>query len=320
MSPAPPWCQACLTLCLALVGCGGDGHKQEAEGQPPQPAPRHSAIGGDAVVAVDSATISRIGLRTTVLARTSRAQEVELAAVVIEDPGATTTVRVGVGGRLTEAASHSWPRVGERLEAGTEIAQVGDARAVLVPRGGSVTRLLAQPGELVQSGQGLMELTDYRAPLVRVAWTTGIARPPASLAFRPLTGRTRLVARFEGPALEADPLTGGSAYLYRLPSGGSTLRPGAALVGLLPDPTASLPGVEVPNAAVVQWEALAWVYLERAPGKFARVRISTEHAVPGGWRVDQGLAPGDRVVVTGAGQLLSEEFRARIVVGEEVGE
>jgi hypothetical protein len=71
---------------------------------------------------------------------------------------------------------------------------------------------------------------------------------------------------------------------------------------------------------VVQWEALAWAYVERAPGRFARVRVPTEHPLPGGWRVEQGLAPGDQVVVVGAGQLLSEEFRARIVVGEEVGE
>jgi hypothetical protein len=36
--------------------------------------------------------------------------------------------------------------------------------------------------------------------------------------------------------------------------------------------------------------------------------------------VTSSLAVGDRVVTRGAGQLLSEEFRARIVVGEEVGE
>jgi len=36
--------------------------------------------------------------------------------------------------------------------------------------------------------------------------------------------------------------------------------------------------------------------------------------------VTTGLTAGDRVVVTGAELLLSEEFRAKIVVGEEVGE
>jgi hypothetical protein len=272
------------------------------------------------VVSLDSATTSRIGLHTTVLARATRAQELELAAVVVEDPGATTTVRAGVGGRLTEAPDHRWPRIGEHLEVGTEIAQIGDARAVAVPRGGSVTRLLAQPGELVQGGQPLLELTDFGSPLVRVAWTIGSVAPPASLTLRPLAGGPRLVARLEGPSPEADPLTGGSAFLYRLEAGGVTLRPGAALLALISDPAGSGAAVQVPSAAVVQWQALAWVYVERAPGSFARVQISTEHPVLGGWRVERGLAPGDRVVVTGAEQLLSEEFRARIVVGEEVGE
>jgi hypothetical protein len=129
------------------------------------------------------------------------------------------------------------------------------------------------------------------------------------------------VARLEGPALEADPLTGGAAFLYRLQAGGAARRPRAALLALMSDPAGSrAAAIQVPSAAVVQWQALAWVYVERAPGSFARVQVSTAHPVLGGWRVERGLAPGDRVVVTGAGQLLSEEFRARIVVGEEVGE
>jgi hypothetical protein len=36
--------------------------------------------------------------------------------------------------------------------------------------------------------------------------------------------------------------------------------------------------------------------------------------------VTGNLAPGDTVVVTGAQELLSEEFRARVTVGDESGE
>jgi hypothetical protein len=45
--------------------------------------------------------------------------------------------------------------------------------------------------------------------------------------------------------------------------------------------------------------------------------IATDRPVPGGWLVQEGVRAGDRVVTRGAAQLLSEEFRARIVVGEE---
>ena len=33
-----------------------------------------------------------------------------------------------------------------------------------------------------------------------------------------------------------------------------------------------------------------------------------------------GIAPGDRIVTVGAEQLLSEEFRAQVQVGDEVAE
>jgi multidrug efflux pump subunit AcrA (membrane-fusion protein) len=78
--------------------------------------------------------------------------------------------------------------------------------------------------------------------------------------------------------------------------------------------------VLVPSGAVVQWDALAWAFVERAPGTYVRMRVPTDLAVSGGWLVRQGLSAGDRVVVAGASQLLSEEFRARISVGQEVGE
>jgi hypothetical protein len=76
----------------------------------------------------------------------------------------------------------------------------------------------------------------------------------------------------------------------------------------------------VPDAAVVQWEGLAWAYLRRSPGEYARVRVSTDQPAAGGWLTGPPLVPGDSVVVTGVQELLSEEFRARVTVGEESGE
>jgi hypothetical protein len=71
---------------------------------------------------------------------------------------------------------------------------------------------------------------------------------------------------------------------------------------------------------VVQWDGFAWVYLQRAPGRFERVRLATDRPTPGGWIAGAPLAAGDTVVVTGAEELLSEEFRARVTVGDEAGE
>jgi hypothetical protein len=50
------------------------------------------------------------------------------------------------------------------------------------------------------------------------------------------------------------------------------------------------------------------------------VRLATDRPTPGGWIAGAPLAAGDTVVVTGAEELLSEEFRARVTVGDEAGE
>lgn len=303
-------------ILLLAAGCGGR-EEADADDEAAGAPPALTAVGDRAAIALDSATRERLGIRLAPLAAGRGRPELALPAVVVADPGAGSVVRAGVGGRLALPEGRAWPRVGERLEAGDLVAQVGDARPLAAPAGGTVVRLLAQPGELVQAGQPLLELMDYSTSLGQVAWSNGAA--PATLPFQALAGGARVTGTLVGPAPEADPLTRGPAVLYRL-RGGAGLRPGAALQAFVPDPGVPGGGVTVPAEAVVQWEALAWVYLEAAPGSFTRVRVPTDHPVPGGWRVTTGLAPGDRVVVRGAGQLLSEEFRARIIVGEEVGE
>ncbi len=305
------------TVLLAALACRGGADRDAGEGDEVEPAAL-VPVGESAGIAIDSALRERLGIRLTVLTRATTRPELELPAVVVEDPGATTTVRAAVGGLLRPAGEAPWPRVGDVLASGQAVAEVGDARPLAVPRGGTVTRLLAQPGEQVQPGQPLLELVDYGQALVQVAWPDGAA-PPPSLAFGFGRGGTRFTGRLAGAAPGADPLTRLPAYHYRL-AGTAALRPGVLLSAILPDPAAPAGAVQVPDAAVVQWDALTWVYVERAPGRFVRVRVANAVPVSGGWLVTEGLAPGDRVVSTGAGQLLSEEFRARITVGEEVGE
>lgn len=73
----------------------------------------------------------------------------------------------------------------------------------------------------------------------------------------------------------------------------------------------------MPTDAVVWWQGRAWIYVQRDPTLFARRELATDSPVPGGWFIAQGISPDQRVVTKGAQQLLSEEFRAQIDVGEE---
>ena len=294
---------------------------QAARAAPVVAPSRVKDVGGEAMVVLDSADLVRLGLRTAVLKATASAPVRRLAGELVAEPDRITTVRAPIAGRLALPEGVRWPSFGERMAGGTVIAQVSDAKPLLLPRGGIVTQVGAQPGEMVQAGQLLLEVTDYDAPLVRVAWPADVPGPPVEVGVSPGAEGGRAVrARLLGAAPAADPVTRLPAYLFRAERGWRGARPGAAVVVAVPDRGAPVRGVLVPDRAVVQWEGLTWVFVERGAGRFGRVRVPVDRPVSGGFLASAGLLAGDTVVVEGAEQLLSEEFRARVTVGDEPGE
>jgi biotin carboxyl carrier protein len=294
----------------------------EAERDQPIVAPsRVQDQEGTAVVVFDSAEGRRVGLALAPLGPASRAPEDRLPAEVIAESGRTAQLRAPVAGRLTVPEGARWPVLGARVAAGVELARVSDARPLALPIGGVVTRVGAQPGALVEAGQSLLEVSDYSRPLVRVAWPERAGdTPPAHLSFAPNGESVRIGARLVGPAPEADPVTRRPAYLYRAGQPWPGATPGTPVIVLVPRAGRAAAGVLVPDSAVVQWEGLAWAYVRRAPGRYQRVRVPTDRPAPGGWITGAPLGAGDTVVVRGAQELLSEEFRARVTVGDEAGE
>lgn len=63
--------------------------------------------------------------------------------------------------------------------------------------------------------------------------------------------------------------------------------------------------VQAPESAVVWLDGKPWVYVEEASGRFVRRPFGA-----------QAIAPNERVVVTGAQMLLSQEFRSQIHMEE----
>lgn len=296
---------------------------------------RVSNAGGAVTVTLDSAELRRIGLSVAAVRPGGGVAEIRLPAEVVAETERAATLRAPVSGRFTVAEGGHWPGLGERVRAGVEIARVSDARPLAMPISGTVTRVSAQPGALVEAGQALLEVTDLSRPLVRVAWLLPAGgAPPPSLVLDAGNGATgsgpRVTARLVGPALEADPVTRRPAYLYRAGRTWPGAVPGAPIAALVQGPPPTAPGarrdsipdapVVIPDSAVVQWEGLAWAYRQHAPGRFERVRVATDRPVPGGWLTGPPLAAGDTVVLRGAEELLSEEFRARVTVGDESGE
>ena len=298
-----------------------DEASREEEREAPIVAPSRVRIEEDGpVVVLDSSEAARMGLRTAVLDSASSAPPIRLVAQVVEEPERVATLRAPLSGRLSVPSGGRWPALGDRIEAGAEVGQVSDARPLSVPLSGVVTRVGARPGEIVAAGQMLVEVVDRRRPAVRVVWDPAAGDPAAVVTLEPPGGRQRMTARLIGPAPAADPLTRRAAYLYRADRAWTGSTPGTPVAALVPSRAEAARGALVPDEAVVQWDGLAWAYRSRCEGSFERVAVPTDRPIAGGWIAPRGLSPGDTVVVTGAQELLSEEFRARVSVGDEAGE
>jgi len=293
----------------------------ESEREAPVVAPsRVTEQRGRVVVALDSTEARQVGLGLAALHPALRRRESRLPGEVVAEPERAAVLRAPVAGRLSIPTGARWPALGERVERGTVIAQVSDARPLALPLNGVVTRVGAQPGALVEAGQSLLEVADYSHPLVRVSWN-GTGPPPARLALALDERSPRWAARLVGPSPEADPVIRRAAYLYRAERAWAGATPGAAVVAFAASAgDSATTGVLIPDSAAVQWEGLVWAYRRHAPGSFERVRVETGTPAPGGWVVGAPFAAGDSVVVRGAEELLSEEFRARVTVGDESGE
>jgi hypothetical protein len=308
------------------------GHRlkgaEEAGRDRPVVAPsRVSQDSASVVVSLRPDERRRVGIElAAVRPASSSGSDARLTGEMVPETERAAVLRAPVAGRFTLPDGARWPALGERVAAHVPLAQVSDARALTLPIGGVVTRVGAQPGALVEAGQVLLEVADYSRPLVRVSWLDPAAgAPPARVTVGPgsTSSASRVPARLVGPAPEADPVTRRPAYLYRAERAWPGAAPGTPVVAYAEVPAtvgSGSSGAFVPDSAVVQWEGLAWAYRARGTDRFERVRVRTTRPGPGGWIVAGPLAVGDSIVVRGAEELLSEEFRARVTVGDEPGE
>ena len=193
-----------------------------------------------------------------------------------------------------------------------------------IDRAGDVVDVTAQPGEAVESGQSLIKVVALSHLVARVGTAAGVMVSAAPQKARLLVmGLDSQM--FAGAVLGSIPATNirGQTFLVALENPRSILRPGAAIEATLELPGEPMQGVIVPASAVIRLGGSAYVYLQSAEEVFTRVVIKTDAPAPEGWFVNVGLAPGDRVIDTGAGILLSEELRSQIEAeagGEGEGE
>jgi len=201
------------------------------------------------------------------------------------------------------------------LERATSATNPLDGQLVTAGQGGEVTEVLAQPGEWVEQGAPLVRLQRFDRLLARVNLAVGdrlpSAAPAALLVPAGYENMAPLPAVSAGVAAEADAHAQGLPLLFRLDRVYPGLRPGIAVTARFTLPGTTGEGVLVPRSALVQYEGRLWVYIQTKPDRFTRRPVSADVPTAGGLLAAHGFAPGDRIVVTGAQTLLSEEFKSQ---------
>ncbi|MEQ1766548.1 MAG: hypothetical protein ABL859_03895 [Methylotenera sp.] len=108
----------------------------------------------------------------------------------------------------------------------------------------------------------------------------------------------------------SNPTIQGKTYFYRAVS--TELRAGMQINAINATSNKSVPGVIVPNDAIIWYAGKPWVYRKTAKEQFSRLPIKTDIEVETGWFYQGNLKENDEVVTSGAQLLLSEEFKSQI--------
>ena len=116
----------------------------------------------------------------------------------------------------------------------------------------------------------------------------------------------RLQAYLISPSPQSDPAVQGSAFIYRAVA---QIAAGTNIVAYLPTSSETTPGVLIPARAIVWYGGQPWAYVLMAPDRFARRPLAQHAPLDGGFFVSEGIKAGERIVVSGAQLLLSEELR-----------
>ncbi|MDE2092527.1 MAG: metal transporter [Burkholderiales bacterium] len=300
--------------------------------------PAVTRVNGVTTVTLDAATQAGNGIRAEPLEAAQYRDEAVASAVVVDlQPlidlrtryAAAATERA-TAAALQEAARQEYERnralyaqdQNVSLKA-LQAAQAGERAARA--RAEAASRALADVrGALrTQYGQTLAQwaadpqsapfqrLLDHREVLVQVTAPLGTAGADAPRIEVAGTDNRRQVASFVARAQQVDAALAGTGAIYRTAASPATAN-GARLQAFVPRGNAgAAAGVVVPANALVWFAGQPWAFVQATPERFARTPVPTTAPMGDGYFVSQGIAPGARVVVSGAQLLLSEELKPR---------
>ncbi len=338
MTNRPKWIAAAVAVLAVLVilvwifaGTGRDEGDEAEKVTSPPPKISHTS-NGDVVVELTRDEQSRIGLETEALTAVTQPQEFTAYGVVLDPaPLASLNAEVASSRAAFDASRAEYERARllhseqqnvslKDFEAARAKSQADQAQFNLVN-----LRVADEWGAKIAAMAPVERARLIDALTKRIAGLVRISLPPGqSFAQEPTQARVAALGFDNHPfvthsiwfAPTVDTHLQGQSFLLKVDAQGFPLRPGTAVTARLESPGTAKPGVVIPEAAVVRTADRAWAYVQTAPTKFERERLALTNPASRGWFVTSGFAAGDRVVVTGAQALLSEEFKSLIQVGD----
>jgi hypothetical protein len=291
-----------------------------------------SVENGEAVLALDKATQSRLGLEVATLTATVTRAQVTSPAVVlpVQDLATFRNSYIATQTQLQKSrveldvARKEYARLKALFEQDHNISEKslqsaeGTVKVSEADERAGEQQLNLQKSMVRQEWGGVaskwaledsaefQRLLDQRDVIVQVTVqpdaTFGV---PKTISLE-IPGTTRIGATLVSPFPRVDPRIQGRSFLYVAPADRGLI-PGMNLLAHL-SVGAQMRGLIVPTSAVVWSEGTAWVYKQTASDRFSRRAVPTDVPVESGFFVAQGFSSGDKVVTRGAQALLSEEM------------
>lgn len=301
---------AMLLLTLLLAACGG---KKPADAAAAADSERAAPLDG---IALDAKAAAAIDIALAPLAAMTHTQPVDAFAAVVD---AQPLSQLYADWQAAEAAAAASAKASARTRALYDDAQ-------------NLSRAAAETAA-AQAGQDRAH-SDAFARRLSSEWGGPFATKPDKAMIDALAAGRASLVRIEPPAgTEVSGLSGvrfhplGSQEAFALDEvwQAPTVtagRTGAALLALSrahawPTGTrgrALLPGSEarvgvlVPRAALVLAQERAWAYVAIGGNRYERREVPLDAPLADGYFVAREFAPGDNVVVRGAGVLLAQEL------------
>ena len=274
---------------------------------------------GETIIALDTATQERLGLKMENPAAVQWQPEVKGYGTVIDPATLAATVADLESARTAaEASGKEYNRlkilaaqdnVSARALEAAEATATHDRTA----SGSALARFALDWGQSLADGDNrekvLSAVADGRAILVRIDLPPGetLSSPPASARILALTDEMKPVAGTLCSATAGvNPQTQSQTFLFLVKD--QPLTRGSAVTGFLKISGEPADGVVVPAGAVLRYEGKGWIYVQTGTNGFTRSEIPLDRPADNGWFVSGNLTATNRIVVGGAQTMLSAEL------------